>query len=554
MPVSINDAAIHAVLKYHQQTKHHFQAYAPSPGFLDWDSQPNPFRTFEGSEKIDLPLLKEQKSPKDLNYAELFETPRSTHPFTMDCLGQLFELAAGLSAWKSDGHSKWALRNNPSSGNLHPTEFYIFIWQQTEGTPQPGLYHYNALQHQLEFRAILQEQTCKEILQRAPNSYGAIALTSVLWREEWKYGARAYRYCQHDVGHALASLRFAARTLGWHLALFNEIGDDSLAQCLGLDRDDDFANAEPEHPDCLAILGTGKHTELADSNIWPSIADSLYEWQGKANRLSRESITWPEIKKVLPHVKKPDFKGEWPADEERPAPEMPVSTYDHSAIKVIQKRRSAQRMSDKRQMKEKDFKQILQRTLPTANTAPFDALGSAPAIQLLVYVHNVENIESGLYAFGRSEQLMNALISDCEVKNYLWQPSGQDNFPLFRLEAPLNASKLASQLHCYQGIAGKSAFAVDMFADTQLLNTLGAWSYRRLFWEAGFIGQVLYLEAEALGYNGTGIGCYFDDEVHRLMGLDTKGRWQCLYGFTIGEALVDQRLTHYSGYVHLSRK
>ena len=35
--------------------------------------------------------------------------------------------------------------------------------------------------------------------------------------------------------------------------------------------------------------------------------------------------------------------------------------------------------------------------------------------------------------------------------------------------------------------------------------------YRRLFWECGLIGQVLYLEAEAAGVRGTGIGCFYDD-------------------------------------------
>ncbi|KAF9611688.1 hypothetical protein IFM89_034871 [Coptis chinensis] len=35
--------------------------------------------------------------------------------------------------------------------------------------------------------------------------------------------------------------------------------------------------------------------------------------------------------------------------------------------------------------------------------------------------------------------------------------------------------------------------------------------YPRLFWETGILGQVLYLEAHAVGISATGIGCYFDD-------------------------------------------
>jgi hypothetical protein len=70
----------------------------------------------------------------------------------------------------------------------------------------------------------------------------------------------------------------------------------------------------------------------------------------------------------------------------------------------------------------------------------------------------------------------------------------------------------------------------------------GAWFYRRLFWETGIIGQVLYLEAEAAGVRGTGIGCFFDNPVHLVFGL--KGlAFQSLYHFTIGGPVEDPRLT-----------
>ena len=67
------------------------------------------------------------------------------------------------------------------------------------------------------------------------------------------------------------------------------------------------------------------------------------------------------------------------------------------------------------------------------------------------------------------------------------------------------------------------------------------------------VGQVLYLEAEAAGLRGTGIGCFFDDGVHRLLGLDTAADapWQDLYHFTVGGPVEDQRLTTEPAYAHL---
>jgi hypothetical protein len=85
------------------------------------------------------------------------------------------------------------------------------------------------------------------------------------------------------------------------------------------------------------------------------------------------------------------------------------------------------------------------------------------------------------------------------------------------------------------------------------IKTRGPWWYRRLFWEAGVLGQVLYLEAEAAGVRGTGIGCYFDDECHRLLGL-TGDAWQDLYHFTVGGPVEDRRLRTVAPYAHLDRR
>ena len=79
------------------------------------------------------------------------------------------------------------------------------------------------------------------------------------------------------------------------------------------------------------------------------------------------------------------------------------------------------------------------------------------------------------------------------------------------------------------------------------LRERGDWFYRRLFWECGLIGQVLYLEAEAAGARATGIGCYYDDPVHELLGLSGRG-WQSLYHFSMGLPVDDTRLTSEPGY------
>jgi hypothetical protein len=61
------------------------------------------------------------------------------------------------------------------------------------------------------------------------------------------------------------------------------------------------------------------------------------------------------------------------------------------------------------------------------------------------------------------------------------------------------------------------------------------------------VGQVLYLEAEAIGARGTGIGCFYDDPVHRALGIEGHA-FQSIYHFTVGIPVEDRRLTTEPGY------
>ena len=106
---------------------------------------------------------------------------------------------------------------------------------------------------------------------------------------------------------------------------------------------------------------------------------------------------------------------------------------------------------------------------------------------------------------------------------------------------------------CHQEIAGYSAFSLGMITRFKSIVEKEPYRYRHLFWETGMIGQVLYLEAEAHGVRGTGIGCFFDDAVHEMLGFEDN-RYQSLYHFTIGLPVEDSRLTTYPPYFHLKSK
>src|SRR4029078_2069056 len=85
-----------------------------------------------------------------------------------------------------------------------------------------------------------------------------VALTSIHWREAWKYGERAFRYCQHDLGHAIAAVGIAAALDGRRVVAGLEWPQRDLAALVGIDRDEDFVDAEREEAGCLLAVASPK--------------------------------------------------------------------------------------------------------------------------------------------------------------------------------------------------------------------------------------------------------------------------------------------------------
>jgi SagB-type dehydrogenase family enzyme len=297
-----NALLLEEVMRYHERTKHHFARFAPGPGQLDWANQPDPFRRFEGAPLTRLPLLGPDDEPRPPAYEDLFiQGSVRAVPLTLRSLSRLLEYALALSAWKQAGATRWALRVNPSSGNLHPTEGYVLVGGVAELGASPGLYHYAPREHGLERRADCSQALLERLI--PPDTF-LVGLSSVYWREAWKYGERAFRYCQHDVGHAIGALRIAAATLGWSALVLDGVADDTIDALLGLDRAGDFDGAERENAELVMVVGPGELPQ----NIEVEAVQELkgQRWYGKANRLSPEDpVNYEAIDHVAAASRKP---------------------------------------------------------------------------------------------------------------------------------------------------------------------------------------------------------------------------------------------------------
>ena len=472
----------------------------------------------------------------------------------------LFELALGLSAWKQYGGNRWALRCNPSSGNLHPTEGYAVL-PELPGLAA-GVYHYVSRDHVLERRCALEGRAARQLAEVLPPASFLVGLSSIHWREAWKYGS---------VPSATASTtpvtpsrpcgmrprRWAGRpgcspTLGSHPRRPAGAGPAGERGRI--------AEADREHPDALLLVGPLPLAATGGGRgglTWPCCGGAPGgTWAGRANPLSPAHVPWPAIDAAAEATWRedgaaaPGHRGNGPRRPRRrvgratAGPACPP--YDSSSNAGAAWRSTAAR-----------------RWTPHASTPCSTGCCPGPTCRRGTSGRGPRTCTAASSCTG-SGGCRQACTSSNATRR-LTRASGPglaadlawtrpascpDSLPFFAL-AGGDVRERAAVVSCHQAIAAAGAFSLGMLADfADSIRAAGAWWYRRLFWEAGLLGQVLYLEAEAAGLRGTGIGCYFDDAFHDVLGL-RDDRFQSLYHFTVGGPVDDPRLTTLPAYFHL---
>jgi nitroreductase len=404
----------------------------------------------------------------------------------------------------------------------------------------PALYHYAADRHVLEARCRFAPAAWATAIAGDEDAW-LVALTSIHWREAWKYGERAFRYCQHDLGHAIAALSIAAQLVGRDARMAPEWPARDIARLTGIDRDADYVDAEREEAGCVIVVS--RQSSVASPKSPVVSREALLEaiaagqWSGRANQLSEDHVQWIFIDEVADATRTAGFsRPSVPAPPAPPEPRYPPH--------LLLQRRSAVAFDGRGSLDAEAFFAMLAAVMPAAG-APWNAIWWAARIHLLLFVHRVTNVDPGAYVLARDPAALDRLRAACG-RRFAWEPA-HASLPLFAL-ARGDCRSLAERVSCDQAIAGDGFFSLGMLADFDAsLQEFGPAFYRHLFWESGVVGQVLYLEAEAAGVRGTGIGCFYDDPVHDVLGLAGHA-FQSLYHFTIGTPIEDTRLTTEPGY------
>jgi SagB-type dehydrogenase family enzyme len=183
-----------AARRYHEATKHSYESIRRGGRRLDWANQPSPYKEYPGIELEPVP-------PE---------------------LDRLLRLGAGVVRRRRG----YDFRTYSSAGALYPVEVYV--------ATADGLFHFHPRELGL---ARLRDDDVRDELGGGET---VLALTGILRRTAWKYGARGYRHLFWDAGTMLANLLELAPGEAHVLTGFV---DDEVDAVLGIDGVDEAALA-----------------------------------------------------------------------------------------------------------------------------------------------------------------------------------------------------------------------------------------------------------------------------------------------------------------------
>ena len=194
---------------YHQETKHSPTSIRLSNHYLDWDNKPKPFKFYTNIPSIPLPADFPLPS---LNVITMKETDQisssENNKINTELLSSILFFSSGITRQIKFPHGRYFMRAAPATGALYPIELYI-VCENVNGL-QAGVYHFCPGQFTLtklregDYRQLLSEAAGSD--PAIKNSPFTIVLTSIAWRNAWKYQARSYRHWFWDSGVITANM------------------------------------------------------------------------------------------------------------------------------------------------------------------------------------------------------------------------------------------------------------------------------------------------------------------------------------------------------------
>ena len=198
--------------------------------------------------KIKLPSL-DNLPENEIKFDDVIASRRSIRAFSdtemsLEELSKILHQSYGVTGEITlQGGIKQELRSAPSAGGLYPAEIYLAV--RNIGELEPGIYHYNVPNHELEvlttedpteklFEACLQQEYSRE-------ASVIILISAVFQRSKRKYNERGYRYALLDVGHLGENIYLTCTAQGLAIVPTSGFYDEKINELLNIDGIDESA-------------------------------------------------------------------------------------------------------------------------------------------------------------------------------------------------------------------------------------------------------------------------------------------------------------------------
>ncbi|UUZ91580.1 SagB family peptide dehydrogenase [Paenibacillus sp. P25] len=217
----------------------------PEDWEADWADAPPPYKLYRGLPAV--PLFAEV--PLTLEGIEAPAAPGLRE------IGHLLWYAYGIaqysqtayppeSAESPPGILQMYRRFVPSGGALYPSEVYVYL---KLGDLPAGVYHYDAAHHRL---VLLREGRFDPYLNQAlgfrcdmEGRFGAVFVSTVFWKNFFKYHNFAYRLQGLDAGVLIGQLLETANRFGITAAVCFQFLDRAVGHLLGLSQQEESVYA-----------------------------------------------------------------------------------------------------------------------------------------------------------------------------------------------------------------------------------------------------------------------------------------------------------------------
>lgn len=460
-------------MEYHARSK--LWPGAAAPRTIDAALIPRPYKVYATNlPTIDLPEPSESAESGVMNAIVGGSAPLAASGLDLATIATLLRMSAGIVRRKVINGREVAFRAASCTGSAYHVELYLVSGDVPD--LGAGVYHFGVHDDRLrllrsgDFRGAL-AQALGDESSHAPEAY--LVLTSVFWRNAWRYEERAYRHAYWDSGTILANLLAVAADCGVRSSVAAGFVDGRVNALVGVDG---------EHEAAVALVRLGPFSRTEEAVVprasLPEVAASAVSIEFPAINRMHEASSLVDAKAVQ-RYRVIELGGA--AAPPLLAAGLPLDT-------VIRQRRSTRRFATQA-ISQAHFMALMASARSSAGTRDAEGFGS---VELSVIVHAVEGVDPGVYRWRDGEL--------CMERPGVWR-------------------ERAVHLALDQDAAGQAAVNFCFWSRLpDVLAIHGNRGYRAAQLAGAISGGRVYLAAHALGLGATGL-TFYDDEMAGFLGL-----------------------------------